>query len=102
MKLENNIISYLMKFGNTREDDLINFGVNRLGCSLGDMKRILKCMVFREKAHWLVHDELEPPKAYLSLTEPVLHEHVRTLIELNTLKYDFSEEIKNMTSEICG
>jgi hypothetical protein len=99
MKLENKVIFYLRKFGNTREDDLINYGVNRLGCSPEEMKRTLKCIVVRGKAHWLVHDKLEPPEVYLSLTEPLLSEDVRTLIEL---KYDFSQEIENMTSGILG
>jgi hypothetical protein len=99
MKLENKVIFYLMKFGNTREEDLINYGVNRLGCSSEEMKRTLKCMAFRGKAHWLVHDKLEPPEVYLSLTEPLPPEDVRMLIEL---KYDFSEEMKNMTEGILG
>jgi hypothetical protein len=95
MKLENKIVSYLMKYGNTRENDLINYGVKMFGCSLDELKRAIGCMVVKGKVHRLVHDKLDPPEVYVSLMEPLPPDLVRGFIELSS-----SRRIERETSAI--
>lgn len=86
MGKERRIASYLMKYGNTRENDLISFGAKKLGCSPEEMKKALDRMVVMGKIHRIVHNKLEPPEVYISLMEPLPPEIMRSLIEVSDAK----------------
>ncbi len=71
MKIERAVVSYLKDFGNTREGDLINYGVQQSGRSSKDMKKIVDRMVIKGKIFRIVHSKLRPPEVYVSLDEPL-------------------------------
>jgi predicted transcriptional regulator len=58
--IEKEIISYLSKYGNTRESDVINYGVKRSDYSPKEMKKVIKRMVAKNEIHYFVHSKLEP------------------------------------------
>jgi hypothetical protein len=71
MSIESKIMSYLEAFGNTKESDLINYGVNNLGQSSGKVKKIIDRMAVKGKLHRVVHHKLKPPEVYVTLQEPL-------------------------------
>ena len=81
MKVEKEIISYLCEYGNTKESDIINYGVKRFNYSQKGMKKVIKRMVIKGKIHYVVHGKLEPPEAYISLKEPLPPEITKILLE---------------------
>ena len=86
MKVEGKIVSYLVKYGNTREVDVIGFGVGRFGLSSGDVKRIIDRMVVKGKIFRVVHDRLEPPEVYLSLKEAFIPDVLRALVDVDVFE----------------
>ena len=70
MSIERKIVSYLESFGNTRENDLINYGVQNLGQSLDKTKKIIDRLAVKGKLHRIVHNKLKPPEVYITLEEP--------------------------------
>lgn len=83
MKVEGKIVSYLVKYGNTRESDVTSFCVGRFGLSSGDVKRIIDRMVVKGKIYRVVHDKLEPPEVYLTLKESFYPDVLRALVEVD-------------------
>ena len=69
MSIESKIMSYLETFGNTKENDLINYGVHNLGRSSDQMKKIIDRMAVKGKLHRVVHHKLKPPEVYITLQE---------------------------------
>ena len=65
MSLEQKIISYLCTYGNTKETDLITYGVQRLGISEEGMLKLIDEMVFTDKIERILHKELEPAVTYI-------------------------------------
>ncbi len=63
--LEQKIISYLCTYGNTKETDLITYGVQRLGVSKEDMLKIIDEMVLSGRIERILHKELEPLVTYI-------------------------------------
>jgi hypothetical protein len=59
------IICYLDKYGNTRETDLIKYGVLKLGLSEASMRRLVCDMVLCGRLERVVHKELKPPATYI-------------------------------------
>lgn len=80
MKVESKIVSYLVKYGNTREGDVMSFCVRRFGLSSGDVKRVIDRLVVKGKIFRVVHDRLEPPEVYLSLKESFYPDVFRALV----------------------
>jgi len=70
MSIERKIVSYLESFGNTRENDLINYGVQNLGQSPDKIKKIIDRLAVKGKLHRIVHNKLKPPEVYITLEEP--------------------------------
>jgi predicted transcriptional regulator len=95
MKAENDVVSYLAKYGNTRESDIINYGVKKFDCSSKEMKKIINRLVVKGKLHRIVHNKLEPPEVYLSVKEPFHSDILKALIEV-----DMSEAVKKDTQKI--
>jgi hypothetical protein len=83
MKVESKIVSYLMKYGNTREGDVTSFCVKKFSLSSKDVKKIIDRMVVKSKIHRIVHDKLEPPEVYLTLKEPFHPDILKALIEVD-------------------
>lgn len=81
MDMEKEIVSYLSEYGNTKERDVINYGVKRFGYSAERMKKVIKRMVVKNKIYYVVHGKLEPPEAYVSLKEPLPPETAKILLE---------------------
>lgn len=65
------VISYLYQYGSTRETDLINFGVRRLGLSEDGMRKLLDEMGLYGRLERVVHRELEPAVAYIKYGDMV-------------------------------
>jgi hypothetical protein len=71
MGAEEQVISYLETYGNTREKDLINYGAQNLGLSPEKMKKILDRMAVKNRVHRIVHNKLKPAEVYITLEEPL-------------------------------
>jgi len=63
--LKQKIISYLCTYGNTKETDLITYGVQRLGISEECMVMLVDEMVFSGRIERILHKELEPAVTYV-------------------------------------
>jgi len=63
--LEQKIISYLRTYGNTKETDLITYGVQKLGISKEGMIKLIDEMVFTGSIERILHKELEPAVTYV-------------------------------------
>ena len=81
MSIEREIVSYLSTYGNTRESDLIGYGVQNFHRSPIKMKKIVDRMVIKGKIYRIVHNKLKPPEVYISLEELLYPEIMRDLLE---------------------
>lgn len=63
--LEQKIISYLCTYGNTKETDLITYGVQKLGISKEGVIKLIDEMVFTGSIERILHKELEPAVTYV-------------------------------------
>lgn len=81
MEVEKEIISYLYKYGNTKEGDIINYGIKKFNYSSEKMKKVIKRMVVKGKIHYVIHSKLEPPEVYVSLKESLPPEIAKILLE---------------------
>lgn len=86
MQIEQGIIAYLTKYGNTKESDLINYGAQKLDHPADEMKKILNRMTVKGKIYRVVHDKLKPPEVYISLKEPLPSEIEKIILEIETFK----------------
>lgn len=102
MKVEKKIISYLYEYGNTRESDLINYGVKKFNYSSEEMKKVIKRMVIKDKIHYIVHSKLEPPEVYISLKELLPPEIVKTLIEAFIQMKVGEEDVQKILDEAAS
>jgi hypothetical protein len=59
------VISYLYTYGNTRETDLVNYCVQRLGMSEVVTKKLVDEMVIYGRIERILHKELEPAVTYV-------------------------------------
>jgi hypothetical protein len=81
---EEEIMSYLEKYGNTREEDLVAYLLHSFNCSSGKTKKILHRMVTKGQIHRLVHDKLNPPKVYITLEMQMRAEALKNTAEAGT------------------
>ena len=102
MKVEKGIISYLYEYGNTRESDLINYGVNKFDYSSEEMKNVIKRMVMKGEIHYVVHSKLEPPEVYISLKELLPPEIVKTLIQAFIQMKARKEDVQKILDEAAS
>lgn len=99
MDIEKTIISYLCKYGNTKESDIISYGIKKFNYDTEQMKKILKCMMFEGKIHYVIHNELETPEIYVSLKEPLPPEVAKILIEAQIEAKTLVEESQKILEE---
>ncbi len=85
MGTESRILSHLRKYGNTKENDFLDFATAKLGCSRKDVKKTLNRLAVKGKVFRIVHNELTPPQVYISLTEPLLCRGLEYFAEANFL-----------------
>ena len=102
MKVEKEIISYLYKYGNTRESDLINYGVKKFNYSSEEMKKVIKRMVIKGKIHYIVHSKLEPPEVYISLKELLPPEITKIFLEAFIQMKAGQEDIQKILEEAAS
>jgi hypothetical protein len=70
LSLEQKIISYLCNYGNTKETDLIKYGVQKLGVSEEGMVKLINEMEFTGRIERILHKELEPAVTYVKKGSP--------------------------------
>jgi hypothetical protein len=95
MNVEREIVSYLSNYGNTKESDLISYGVQHLDRSAIKMKKILDRMVIKGRIYRIVHNKLKPPEVYISLEELLYPEIMRDLLEA-----EVKEKVENDVQRI--
>jgi hypothetical protein len=84
MDIEREIVSYLVKYGNTKESDIVNYGARKFNRSSKDVKKVVDRMVVKGRIHRIVHNKLKPPEVYLSLKESLYPDVLKALIEVDT------------------
>ncbi|MGO8807826.1 MAG: hypothetical protein ACLQO7_14750 [Candidatus Bathyarchaeia archaeon] len=98
--LEQKIISYLCTYGNTKETDLVAYGVQRLGMSEQNMVKIIDEMVLSGRIERIVHKELEPAVTYVKHGSLIpLHLNLQAILdslELNELTNQQIDEINQI------
>ncbi len=84
MDLEKEAISYLGEYGNTREEDLVDYLVHSFHCSSGKTKKILHRMVINGQIYRLVHDKLDPPRVYITFEVQIRPEALNDTVDTRT------------------
>jgi len=102
MKVEKGLISYLYEYGNTKESDLISYGVKKFNYSSEEMKKVIKRMVIKGKIHYIVHSKLEPPEVYISLKELLPPEIAKTLIQAFIQMKAREEDVQKILDEAAS
>jgi len=95
MGIESEIISYLEIYGNTREKDLIDYGMHNFNNSASHIKKIVDRMAVKGKIHRIVHNKLTPPEVYISLEESLPPE---IMIENKIVDEDVSRILEEAAS----
>lgn len=72
MNLEDEIANYLNVHGNTKKDDLIEFGTHNLHLSSEVVKEGLDKMMKEGWIWHIIHTKLKAPAIYVALKEPAL------------------------------
>jgi hypothetical protein len=81
---EEEIMSYLKEYGNTLEEDLVDYLLHSFNCSSGKTKKILHRMVAKGQIYRLVHDKLDPPKVYITLEMQIRAKALKNTAEAGT------------------
>jgi len=69
LNIETEIVAYLAAYGNTKETDIISFGMQKLHRDPKEIKKIVNRMAVKGRIHRIVHNKLKPPEVYISLYE---------------------------------
>jgi len=100
--IEKEIVSYLSEYGNTKESDIINYGVKRSNYSSKEMKKVIKRMVVKTEIHYVVHSKLEPPEVYISLKELLPPEITKILLEAHIQMKAGEEDAQKILDEAAA
>lgn len=101
MNVEEEVLYYLDKYGNTRECDLLDYCVGAFHRTYEKMKKTVDRMVVEEKIFRIVHNKLDPPQVYLSLKEPSPPESVKDLFETDVFE-DVDEDAARILKEAAA
>jgi hypothetical protein len=66
LELQKELVSYLRKYGNTRETDLIEYGISISGLTHEEMVKALDEIVVQGMAKRIVHDKLGSNIVYIA------------------------------------
>jgi len=102
MDVEKEVVSYLYEYGNTRESDIINYGMKKFNYSSERMKKVIKLMVVKGKIYYVVHGKLEPPEVYISLKEPLPPETSKILLETFIQIKEAEEDAQKILEEAAA
>lgn len=102
MNIENEIISYLYEYGNTREVDLIKYGVDQFHSTPKKMKRALRRMSVKGRIYFIVHNRLEPPEVYISLEAPLPPKTTRILMEVLGQMKTVENDVRKILKEAAA
>jgi len=102
MEVEKEIISYLYEYGNTRESDIINYGMKNFNYSSERMKKVIKLMVIKGKILYLVHGRLEPPELYITLKGPLPSEIEKVLLGASIQTKTAEEDAQKILEEAAA
>lgn len=80
MDWEKEIISYLEEYGNTREEDLVDYLAHGFNCSPGKAKKILHHMIVKGQIYRLIHERLDPPRVYVTLELQIRSEGLKDAV----------------------
>lgn len=94
MDFEKELVSYLEIYGNTRESDLLNYGVHNFHFSPDKVKKIVNRLAIKGKIHRLVHNKLNPPEVYVALEERSYPEILKNIAETKIPEGSRSEVLK--------
>lgn len=86
VSMKRGLLSYLVRYGNTKESDLMEFGAKKFCCLPQDIRDIISKMVANGKIHYIVHNKLEPHEVYISLMKPLPPRIMRALIDVSVAK----------------
>jgi hypothetical protein len=101
LDIDKEIVSYLSNYGNTKESDLIGYGVQHFDRSAIKMKKILDRMVIKGRIYRIVHNKLKPPEVYISLEELLYPEIMRDLLEAE-VKETVGEDVQRILEEAAA
>lgn len=76
------IQDYLYEYGDTREQDLINYGKYELGSERGVKKALLR-LEKHKRIFRIVHTKLRPPAVYYSIREYIPKDVLKEMIKAN-------------------
>ncbi len=97
------VISYLSKYGNTREDDLVVYIVQKLNFSLENSRNLVDKMLLCGRLERVKHMDLHPPVNYLKLGTLVpIEMELQAIAEptgQTTLSPEDFERVKKILSE---
>lgn len=99
MDLEKEIVSYLYAYGNTKEDDIINYCVRNFDVSSENAKKVIKRMVVKGKVHYIIHSKLKPPEVYISLQESLPPDVMKVLLEAFIQVKTAEEDVQKILEE---
>jgi hypothetical protein len=102
MDIEKEIVSYLYKYGNTKETDIINYCVKKFNYSSERMKKVVKRMMIKGRIHYVVHSKLEPPAVYISLKEALPPEITKILLEAFIQMKVAEEDVQKILKEAAA
>lgn len=102
MKLDmgKELILYLDKYGNTQENDLINYGVQKRGQTETSMKQLVNDMLLHGQLERVVHGELSPPVTYIKEGEVAFLEKQMQAISISLGHGKLSREEMDAAHEI--
>lgn len=69
MRIEEEITSYLHEHGDTREADIVKWGIQRFNYTKRGMKKAIARMLESGKIDRIFHSQLKPPGVYLTVME---------------------------------
>ncbi|TET65729.1 hypothetical protein E3J49_00880 [Candidatus Bathyarchaeota archaeon] len=102
MHVEKEIMSYLHKYGNTKESDIISYGAKKFNYSSEEMKKVLKRMGIKDIIHYVVHSKLEPPEVYISLKEPLPPDIAKVLLDAFIQMKTVEEDAQNILEKAAS
>lgn len=102
MNVQEEIVSYLYEYGNTKETDILNYYTQNYSLSKERIKKAIKRMVVKGRIYYVVHTRLKPPEVYISLKEPMPPEISKILIEASMKMKTAKEDSQKILEEAAA